>query len=368
MARAMWTGVITFGLVSVPVGLFTATEDHTVRFHQLQRGTTDRIRNRRVNERTGEEVSSEDIVKGYELAEGEYVVVEPDELDEIAPGRSQTIEITDFVDLSDIEPVYFQRTYYVAPRGKEYAKVYELLRSALAEAGKAGIATFVMRNRQYLTALRAEDDLLVLQTLHWADEVRDPGRELPELPSGRAAKGKELDMAIQLVEALSGPWDPARYHDTYQEKVREMVRAKAEGQEIVAAQAPPSATEVIDLMKVLQGSVDQARGARGEGAGRPREQEPGRKAPAAKAAGRSARETPAKTGRGPGGAKSAKSAKSGRSAKSEKSELRRLSKAELYERAAGQDIPGRSKMSREELIDALARTGGRRRRTAKTAA
>lgn len=366
MARAMWTGVITFGLVSVPVGLFTATQDHTVHFHQLQRGTTDRIRNRRVNERTGEEVSPDDIVKGYELAEGEYVVVEPDELDEIAPGRSQTIEITDFVDLADIEPVYFYRTYYVAPRGKEYLKVYELLLTALAEAGKAGIATFVMRNRQYLTALRAEDDLLVLQTLHWADEVRDPGKELPELPSGHAAKGKELDMAVQLVEALSGPWDPARYHDTYQEKVLEMVRAKAEGQEIVAAQAPPSATDVIDLMKVLQGSVDQARGARGEGAERPREKEPKRKAPATKAtkaAKKPAREeAPARTGRGPGGAKSEKSTKS------EKSELRRLSKAELYERATDQNVPGRSKMSREELIDALARAGGRRKKTAKTAA
>ncbi|WP_306192293.1 MULTISPECIES: Ku protein [unclassified Streptomyces] len=362
MARAMWTGVITFGLVSVPVGLFTATQDHTVHFHQLQRGTTDRIRNRRVNERTGKEVSPEDIVKGYELAEGEYVVVEPDELDEIAPGRSQTIEITDFVDLADIEPVYFYRTYYVAPRGKEYLKVYELLLTALAQAGKAGIATFVMRNRQYLTALRADDGLLVLQTLHWADEVRDPGKELPELPSGHAAKGKELDMAVQLVEALSGPWDPARYHDTYQEKVRETVRAKAEGQEIVAAQAPPSATDVIDLMKVLQGSVDQARGARGEGAERPREKEPKRKAPAAKAARKSAREVPARTGRDPGGAKSTKGKKS------EKSELRRLSKAELYERATDQNVPGRSKMSRAELIDALARAGGRRKKTATTAA
>ncbi|MGW0086496.1 non-homologous end joining protein Ku [Streptomyces sp. NPDC003393] len=362
MARAMWTGVITFGLVSVPVGLFTATEDHTVHFHQLQRGTTDRIRNRRVNERTGEEVSPQDIVKGYDLAEGEYVVVEPAELDEIAPGRSRTIEITDFVDLSDIEPVYFHRTYYVGPRGKEYLKVYRLLLAALAEAGKAGIATFVMRNKQYLTALRAEDDVLVLQTLHWADEVRDPGKELPEVPSGHVDKGKEFDMAVQLVEALSGPWDPARYHDTYQEKVREMMRAKAEGQEIVAAEAAPSATDVIDLMKVLQGSVEQARGARGEGAERPRKRESERTAAAAKArkgakaAERSGREASARTGRSAGGARS------------ERSELRRLSKAELYERATDQKVAGRSKMSREELIDALARAGGRRKRTAKSAA
>ncbi|MFD3618962.1 Ku protein [Streptomyces sp. NPDC058676] len=150
MARAIWTGVITFGMVSVPVGLHTATSDHTVHFHQLQRDTADRIRNRRVNERTGKEVAGDDIVKGYEVADGEYVVVEPDELDEIAPGRSRTIDISDFVDLADIEPAYFDRTYYVGPRGKEYTKVYELLRAALAEAGKVGIATFVMRGKQYL--------------------------------------------------------------------------------------------------------------------------------------------------------------------------------------------------------------------------
>ncbi|MFE1989679.1 non-homologous end joining protein Ku [Streptomyces mirabilis] len=208
MARSIWTGVITFGLASLPVDLYTATEDHTVHFHQLQRGTADRIRSRRVNERTGREVPSDNIVKGYEFAESEYIVVEPDELDQIGPGRSQTIDITDFVDLSDIEPVYFDRTYYVAPRGKEYTKVYELLRAALEESDKAGIATFVMRGKQYLTALRAEERLLVLQTLHWADEVRDPGKELPELPSNRAGKGKELTLAMQLVDALSAPWNP----------------------------------------------------------------------------------------------------------------------------------------------------------------
>lgn len=241
MARAIWTGVITFGLVSVPVGLFAATEDHTVRFHQLQRGTADRIRNRRINERTGKEVDAEDIVQGFEVSEGEYVVVEPDELDRIAPGRSQTIEISDFVDLEQIEPVYFDRTYYVVPPGKEYTKVYELLRAALAEANKVGIATFVMRGKQYLTALRAEDKVLVIQTLHWADEVCDPGKELPERPSGRAGRGKELDMALQLIDSLSSPWDPDRYHDTYQERVRELVQAKAESQEIVAAEEPPAA-------------------------------------------------------------------------------------------------------------------------------
>ncbi|MFJ3328873.1 Ku protein [Streptomyces griseus] len=262
MARAIWTGVITFGLVSVPVGLYTAVSDHIVHFHQLQHGTSDRIRNRRVNERTGEEVSGDDIVKGFEVADGEYVVVEPEELDEIAPGRSRTIEISDFVDLDEIEPVYFARTYYLAPRGEEHLKVYELLRAALERANRVGVATFVMRGKQYLTALRAEEKVLMLQTLHWADEVRDPTRELSLLPERRAESGKELDMALQLVDALSGPWDPPRYHDTYEEKVHELVRAKAEGQEVAPAEEAPAATNVVDLMEVLQGSIDRARSGR----------------------------------------------------------------------------------------------------------
>ncbi|MFF0693820.1 Ku protein [Streptomyces tendae] len=350
MARAIWTGVITFGLVSVPVGLFTATEDHTVHFHQLQRGTSDRIRNRRVNERTGKEVDADDIVKGYEVSEGEYVVVEPGELDEIAPGRSRTLEITDFVDLDRIEPVYFGRTYYLAPRGKEYLKVYELLRSALAETGKAGVATFVMRNRQYLTALRAEDRVLLLQTLHWADEVRDPVEELPELPSDRVGRGKELDMALRLVDALSGDWEPDRYRDTYQEKVRELVRAKAEGEEVAVAEAAPEATNVVDLMEVLRGSLEQAKGAGGTG------ERPDDKKPSARR----------KKATGP----RRKAAGSARPTASTRAELRELSKTELYQRATEQDIAGRSKMSRQQLVEALggSGSGSRGRRKKKTTA
>lgn len=369
MARAIWSGVITFGLVAVPVGLYTATEDHTVHFHQLQRGTSDRIRNRRVNERTGEEVAARDIVKGYEIDQGQYVVVEPDELDEIAPGRSRTIDISDFVDLEAIEPVYFDRTYYVAPRGEEYGKVYELLRAALAEANKAGIATFVMRSKQYLTALRAEDEVLVLQTLHWADEVRDPGTELPELPSGRVGRGKQLDMALELVDALSSDWDPSRYRDTYQEKVRELVKAKAEGQEIAVSEEPPEATNVIDLMKVLEGSLQAARSGRGEPASRTtgktettgKAGKAGKTAEAGKAerAGRSAKEP---TRKAPPRKAGASSERGRRSASTSKRELQELSKAELYERASEQDIPGRSKMSRKDLIDALAGGSGARGR------
>ncbi|MGW2419683.1 non-homologous end joining protein Ku [Streptomyces sp. NPDC001709] len=315
MARPIWTGVLTFGLVSLPVGLYTATEDHTVHFHQLQRGTSDRIRNKRVNERTGKEVDADRIVKGYEIDEGEYVVVEPEELEEIAPGRSKVIDLAGFVDLRQVEPVYFARTYYVGPRGKEYAKVYELMRSALDRSDKAGIGTLTMRGKEYLTALRAQPGVLVLHTLHWADEVRDPADVVPELPQRRTkSDSKELRTAEQLVDALTIDWDPGEYHDTYEERVKKLVAAKQKGEEVVTEPEPPEATNVIDLMDVLSRSVEQSRsGGRRKGGGR-------------------------------------KQAASGTAAE----DLASLSKAELYERASAVGVPGRSKMTRDQLVKALA--------------
>ncbi|WP_251072024.1 Ku protein [Streptomyces sp. ISL-43] len=205
MARPVWAGVLSFGLVSLPVGLYTATDSHTIHFHQLQRGTSDRIRNRRVNERTGKEVDLSDIVKGYDDGD-EYVLVEPEELDDIAPGRSRALDITGFVDLEDVDPIFFDKTYYLAPKGKEYAKVYSLLEQALDKAGKAGIATFVMRQHEYLVAVKAENQLLACHTLHWADEIRDPRKEIGSLPGRAKSSAKEVRMAEQLIDALSaGP-------------------------------------------------------------------------------------------------------------------------------------------------------------------
>ncbi|MGA4845272.1 Ku protein [Streptomyces sp. G5(2025)] len=309
MARSIWSGVLTFGLVTVPVGLFTATEDHTVHFHQLERGTGDRIRYKRINERTGEEVDSRDIVKGYDLGDGEYVVIEPEELDDIAPGKSKVVDMTGFVDLDRIEPVYFDRTYYVAPRGKEYLKVYELLRAALEEANKAGIATITMRGKQYLTALRAQENALVMHTMRWADEVRDPREEVEALP-GRRQKvtSRELKTARQLIDALTVDWHPEDYHDTFEERVKELVEAKREGKEIVGEAGPPEATNVIDLMSALKQSVERNR-AKG-GTGQPQERE-------------------------------------------QREDVSGLTKSELYRRATEAKIPGRSKMTREQLIKAL---------------
>jgi DNA end-binding protein Ku len=259
MARAIWSGALSFGLVSMPIQLYPATQSHAFRFHQIQRGTSDRIRNKRVNERTGDEVPMDEIVKGYEIKEDEYLIVEPEELDEIVPGRSKSLEITGFVDLHQVDPIFFDTTYYIAPRSERYSKVYSLLYEALRESNKAGIATVVMRNREYLVAVKPEGEVLALHTLHWADEVRDPRRELPNLPENVRLAEQELKTAHQLIDALSIDWDPQEYRDTYQEKVAELLQAKSAGGEVEKGAPPPKSTDVLDLMNALQTSVEQSK-------------------------------------------------------------------------------------------------------------
>src|SRR5215510_14004840 len=168
MARAIWTGVISFGLVSVPVALHSAIRPHEVSFHQFERGTGDRIRYQRVNEHTGDEVDYADIVKGTEVGDGEYVMIDQEELDSIAPGRSRNLEIDTFVDIGEIDPIYFEKTYYLEPASDETAKTYALLRDAMTKANRAAIGTLVMRGKEYLTAVRPDDGLLVLETLYFS--------------------------------------------------------------------------------------------------------------------------------------------------------------------------------------------------------
>ncbi|MFD9736455.1 Ku protein [Umezawaea sp. NPDC059074] len=259
MARAIWSGAISFGLVTIPVALYSATHDHTVHFNQFERGTSDRIRYQRINERTGEEVDYSDVVKGHDVGGGEYVVVEQEELDDIAPGRSRTIDIDTFVDLAEIDPVHFQKSYWLGPAKAEYARPYRLLVKAMAKTGKAGIATFVMRGKQYLTALHADGDLLALETLFFADEIRDPADVLDELPSGDRAKPREVAMATALIESMSGPWRPEDFHDTYTAKVEKLVRRKQAGKKTITAEEPPDPTEVVDLMEALRRSVEGTR-------------------------------------------------------------------------------------------------------------
>jgi DNA end-binding protein Ku len=203
MARAIWSGAMTFGLASVPVQVYSATEAHEPVFHQFEKGTSDRIRYQRVNERTGAEVEYSDVVKGASVGGGKYVMLDADELEAVAPGRSRSLEIQTFVDLEEIDPIYFSKTYFLGPRGDETKKTYALLRDAMANSNKAAIASFVMRSKEYLAAVRADGDLLVLETLFFADEIRDPHHEIDNIPSRVKVSPKELRMAGQLIDAMS---------------------------------------------------------------------------------------------------------------------------------------------------------------------
>jgi DNA end-binding protein Ku len=261
MARAIWTGYISFGLVSVPVGLYSATQEHEVDFHQFQRGTSDRIRYKRVNERTGREVDFDKIVKGHETSTGEYVMIEPEELDDIAPGRSRQLEISKFVDLAEIDPMHFQKSYYLAPSDQDNTSSYALLRDALGKTNRAGIASFVMRGKEYLAAIRADGQVLVLETLFFADEIRDPKKELGTLPP-KSRNAKQVKMATDLVEAMSGPWRPSAYRDSYTDRVKKLVESKRRGEEVVVTESEPEATNVSDLVEALRASVENARSRR----------------------------------------------------------------------------------------------------------
>jgi DNA end-binding protein Ku len=260
MARAIWTGSVAFGLVNVPVGLYPATEDRTVHFNQFQAGTADRIRYKRVNERTGREVKLADIVHGYEVGKGDYVLLTDEELAEVDPGRSRTIELTDFVDLAEIDPIYFQKTYYLGPQDEDAAHAYSLLHRAMAETGKAGIAVFVLHGKQYLAAIRAMPDVLALETMYFADEVRDPSKVIGNLPAGEAFRDRDLAIAKQLIESITTRWNPEDYQDTYRERLEDLIARKRRGEQIVTEGAPPEQSNVTDLTDALRRSVEEARG------------------------------------------------------------------------------------------------------------
>lgn len=256
MARAIWTGSLAFGLVNVPVGLFSATEDKTVHFNQFQAGTTDRIRYKRVNERTGREVGLSGIVRGHEVGDGDFVLVSDEELEAVEPGRSRTIDIDDFVDLAEIDPVYYNKTYYLGPQG-DAAHAYALLHRAMSDTGKAGIATFVMHGKQHLVAIRPAGDVLALQTMYFADEVRDPDRVIDDLPAGEKLPARELSVAKQLIESMTSAWDAGQYRDTYRDLVEDMIKRKRKGEEIVTEGAPESESNVTDLMEALRRSAEE---------------------------------------------------------------------------------------------------------------
>jgi DNA end-binding protein Ku len=242
--------------VNVPVKLFSAVSKKTVRFNQLNKDTGNRIQQKRVDPETGEEVTYEQIVKGYELTKDRYVVVTPEELDALDPERTRTIDIEDFVDLDEIDPVYYDHPYYLVP-DKGAAKAYGLLLGAMKEAGKVAIARVVIRSKEQLVAIRpGEGDVLMMETMLFHDEVV-PSDDLEELPSAKELKAsdRELKMAQQLIDSLSSEFDPSRYRDEYRDKVLELIERKASGEEIAVQPEAPQPARVPDLMAALEASL-----------------------------------------------------------------------------------------------------------------
>jgi DNA end-binding protein Ku len=259
MPRAIWSGAISFGLVNVPVKLYSATSPKTVRFHQLSRETGSRIRQKRVDSSTGDEVAFEDIVKGYELTPDRYVVIEPEELDALDPKATKTIDIEEFVDLDEIDPIYYDHSYYLAP-ATGGAKAYRLLLEAMRESGKVAIGKIVIRSRQQLCALRPSGDAMALSTMLFGDEVLSSDRldELDGLEEAEATK-RELTMAQQLIDSLSAEFDPERFKDEYRERVLELIERKAAGEEIAVAPEAEETAPAPDLMAALEASLAEVR-------------------------------------------------------------------------------------------------------------
>ena len=269
MARSIWSGTISFGLVTIPVKLYPAVQRRTVRFNQLDGEDGSRIQQRRVNSRTGEEVPYERLVKGYETSPERYVVVRQDELDALDPARTRTIEIEDFVDGGEIDPVFYDATYWVTP-GAGGAKPYRLLLDAMRQSGRVGIARVVLRTKEYLVALRPTEGALQLSTLLFADELVSPDT-LEDLGAvaDADATDRELAIAEQLIGSLESPFEAGRYKDEYRERVLDLIERKAQGEQIeVVAPAEQPTSPVPDLMSALKASLDAAQGRGGAADGR----------------------------------------------------------------------------------------------------
>ncbi|CAN5722357.1 Ku protein [soil metagenome] len=263
MPRAIWSGSISFGLVNIPIKLYNAVSRKSVHFNQIDTRTGSRIKYQKVSAADATEVPTEAIAKGYELSSGQYVMISDDELSALDPEGSRAIDIEEFVDLVDIDPIFYDSAYYVAP-DQATIKPYALLCKAMEESGKVGIARFVMRSKQYLAAIRPQDGKLLLSTMVYADEVNE-ATDIAELEAvaGVDVSDKELTMARQLIESLADQFDPAKFQDTYRERVVELIERKAAGEEeLVEAPAARSDDKVVDLMAALEASVAEAKKAR----------------------------------------------------------------------------------------------------------
>jgi DNA end-binding protein Ku len=261
MPRPLWTGAISFGLVSIPVRLYNAVSKKSVSFNQLDDRSMARIKYKKVSADDGEEVPDDHIVKGYEFSKGQYVLVEPDDLEQFMPVATHSIDLDEFVDLDDIDPMYFDTAYYLAP--DKVTKPYALLVKAMEEAGKVAVGRFVMRNKQHVGAIRAVDGHLVLSTMVYADELVKPAAidEFEGLEEVEVT-AKELKMAEQLVESLAGPFEPEKYRDEYREQVLDLIAKKAAGEELVVPEPTETAPKVVDLLAALEASVKAAKESR----------------------------------------------------------------------------------------------------------
>ncbi|MEU4746783.1 Ku protein [Actinosynnema sp. NPDC023658] len=258
--RSVWRGAISFGLVTIGVRLFTATEEHDFRFHQVHREDGGRIRYKRVCQVCGEEVAYADIAKGYELDDGRVVVMDAEDFDKLPINTDHAIDVLEFVPVEEIDPIYFQKSYYLEP-DKAATRPYVLLRTALERSGQLAVVKITVRQRETLAMLRARDDVLVMHTMLWPDEVRTPDFEF--LGSEVEVRPQELKMASSLVESMAGSFDPGDFSDDYTVAMQKVIEAKAEGAELPDRPEVEESGEVIDLMTALERSVEQAKSARG---------------------------------------------------------------------------------------------------------
>lgn len=251
--HTMWKGSISFGLVNVPVRMFAATESKDIKFKYLHKECKTPIQNQRICPKCEQNVDWNDIVRGYEFEPDRYVIFDDEEINALKKSRSQTIDIVDFVQLSEIDPVYYDKTYFLAPDSSG-AKAYRLLQAAMEQTGKIAIAKTVLRNAETLACVRIYKDVIVMETLFWPDEVRSIA-ELPSVFQTQEVAEKELDMAVKLIEQLATPFDPEKYHDDRREEIINLIQDKVANQQTTVAASAPKRQNIVDLMQALQESI-----------------------------------------------------------------------------------------------------------------
>jgi DNA end-binding protein Ku len=287
--RAIWKGTVSFGLVSIGVKLYSATEERDVSFHQVRRSDGSRIRYKRVAEADGEEVAYADIAKGYELPSGETVVLTDDDFADLPLASNKTVDVLEFVPVEQIDPIYFAKSYYLEP-DKQATKPYVLLRQALEDSGRVGLVKVAIRNREQLATLRVRDGVIVLETMLWPDEIREPS--FPFLSDDVDLRPQEKAMADSLVESMAGDFEPEQFSDDYRAALQEVIDAKVAGREVVEPEeVQPTAGNVVDLMSALRASVEAAKRGRGESVAPAKQtaaKKAAEKAPAKKAAAKKA--------------------------------------------------------------------------------